>query len=635
MANDGGFLGYKSVRTTFYDIDRSTVLRYEAMVGMESGATADRANPDPRRGHLKRHEVWSSQNGILLSEADYDWKAYWWLAEGGWQTTATVKSWRYNSTTHRNEYPPTWVRLEKETRKTYGDQNASTSNETRLFYQKERQGGSHAGNATEIQEWADGSHQRTTFRDFYPNWTRWILAQPAREQVYDKRGGANTCASEMRTLYGAANIDKGYQTPPEHTLPSKLETALTACSSSATIGKYDANWEIVRMAYDAYGNRTTVNQLGAASDGSQDFAISTGYDGIYHLFPVEQFYQVQSSHREKVKYYGVNGSSATSTRGFFGAIEEHCGVNEVCTRQSYDQFGRRILRWEGTATSDAWGSDASAQVRWAYDAYGAYNGALKMNKVTEWRAPRCEGNFTRRMYDGLGQLVRVSGPDENWRIENNYENCGPGGGNFPEIDIDYQYDGLGRVMRESVPHATTLDWKTRPADWSKGYTQHKYDGLGREIERIAPNGERTKIGYYKREVWTIGLDSAGNLEKLLEWTDRDGLGNLAKVRTYDRSGSSWSQTAEVALSHDGMGRLTKVTHAGGLGTTTLAYDLAGRKKSLSDPDLGVWNYSYDRRGKLTRQVDARGNATCFYYDAIERVSREYFTTGSCPGSAPG
>lgn len=48
----------------------------------------------------------------------------------------------------------------------------------------------------------------------------------------------------------------------------------------------------------------------------------------------------------------------------------------------------------------------------------------------------------------------------------------------------------------------------------------------------------------------------------------------------------------------------------------MSYDLAGRKLTMSDADLGSWSYAYDKLGQLTRQSDARGKSACLAYNFL-------------------
>ncbi|MEO6061892.1 MAG: RHS repeat domain-containing protein [Thermoflexales bacterium] len=53
-------------------------------------------------------------------------------------------------------------------------------------------------------------------------------------------------------------------------------------------------------------------------------------------------------------------------------------------------------------------------------------------------------------------------------------------------------------------------------------------------------------------------------------------------------------------------------------TTTITYDLLGRKLGMRDPDMGVWAYQYDPNGNLTAQTDARGQTVQYLFDALGR-----------------
>lgn len=63
------------------------------------------------------------------------------------------------------------------------------------------------------------------------------------------------------------------------------------------------------------------------------------------------------------------------------------------------------------------------------------------NVVTAWQAPRCNGDFVRKVYDGLGQLIQEQRPQQSWGTT--IDGCN-GGNNSSEVDVNYLYDALGQ-----------------------------------------------------------------------------------------------------------------------------------------------------------------------------------------------
>jgi RHS repeat-associated protein len=54
-------------------------------------------------------------------------------------------------------------------------------------------------------------------------------------------------------------------------------------------------------------------------------------------------------------------------------------------------------------------------------------------------------------------------------------------------------------------------------------------------------------------------------------------------------------------------------------TTTLTYDIRGRRTQVNDPDMGAWIYAYNAFGDLTSQTDAKANIVQMTYDKLSRV----------------
>jgi len=654
--NTGEFMGFIKSEATYYAVKNSAtptppVIKWDMQETWQGG----RDNPDPQRGKLKHQETRTSgRTGTLLAAADYNWQAYrraysGCTAEAGWCTTATTAS----SHTEDNEriYHTLWLRLESSSEWTAG---AGTL--TKQFYQAARQNNLQFGNVTEVQTWGHAEYQlsydawttrvannqlallRTTTSEYFPNPALNLGQQPARQRVYAP-GGA--CQAETRFVYD--NLNGSYNSLPNRGLLAKTQHALTTCADTAAINPTDPAWAETRMAYDAYGNPIVVHHVGA-STASDDHTI-TVYDSVYKLFPIEQYSHQNSTFKETALYYGVNGLALSDPKAAWGAMQEHCAVNEICTRQAYDAFGRRTLRWEAVAKGSAWGSNGTATVYWNYRD-PLRDAGFKTTVVTEWRAPRCDGNFVRQHYNGLGQLVATQTPDQDWALS--ADGC-LRTQNTNELETLTSYDALGQPTRTSVPYRTNADWNQRVANlnwstvWSsRPHTLVSYDALGRPTQSTAPNGEVTVYGYSGRTSLTALADrlkspSQADAYRSVRWQELDGLGYLRSTRTWTYTGNnSWSEQARVTLTHDVQGNLTAVAHPAGLGTSTFTYDLAGRKTAMNDIDLGVWSYAYDRQGKLTRQTDAKNQTTCLYYEnVLERLVGKHFRTNpTCPATPP-
>jgi len=193
-----------------------------------------------------------------------------------------------------------------------------------------------------------------------------------------------------------------------------------------------------------------------------------------------------------------------------------------------------------------------------------------------------------RQYDGMGRPSLVTA---NGTILVNYT-------------YGYNADGK-REDKQSVPHTSA-----ETVYWSKV----KYDSMGRPSILTAPDGSVTSYEYDGMQ--TTVTDANGNDTTTIS----------------DILGRTLSVTPEIGpnviFSYDALGNLTSANRGGA--EVTMAYDKAGRKTGMDDPDMGAWTYGYDALGNLKTQTDARGCVTTLQYDLLNRLTNKSYS--SCPSS---
>ena len=177
-------------------------------------------------------------------------------------------------------------------------------------------------------------------------------------------------------------------------------------------------------------------------------------------------------------------------------------------------------------------------------------------------------------------------------------------------------DGLGQTRYASGSYQAsglagtgyvTPTWASIPT-----YSAPAYDALGRQVVDEARSFTTTLYSStLSYQGWkTIATDANGKPSA----READAFGQLITVTEY-LSNATISQATTYA--YDYQGNLVKLVDALG-NTTTITYDLLGRKLGMRDPDMGVWAYQYDGNGNLTLQTDARGQQVQFLFDALNR-----------------
>jgi len=256
--------------------------------------------------------------------------------------------------------------------------------------------------------------------------------------------------------------------------------------------------------------------------------------------------------------------------------------------------------------------------------------------------PAAGTNFLlgRTVYDAAGQVTA--------RYDAN------GNGTF------YTYDAVGN--RTSVTDAngnttsfaySSRSWRTSETDAEAGVTARQHDNEGNVASVTDPEGS----------VWSFSYDYAGR-QRSVQYPDEtienrayDGNGNLIALKKPDgtivryfydalnhRTEVEYATCTDVEFTYDALGRLTQVVDAAGTttyqyddlgrvlsvtqpcGNTTktiqYAYDTAGNRSSLTDPESGIQTYQRDATDVLTSTSSPYAGTTTLQRDAVGRSVRQ-------------
>jgi len=477
------------------------------------------------------------------------------------------------------------------------------------------------GDVTRVKEYGSATATtpyRTTLTGYCPNTTAWIVDKPAFVNVYAGDVGdppvspdPNQCRSSTWYIY-SDNQD----TPPANwsqAVGNKGELRgvrrLLQWSPSYLLAD-------TRFRHDTFGNVThetvytgygTDNTWATANPGTT----RTDYDSTHHTFPTQVTGPAVGTYTltETREYYGVyeNGGGGEGLPGQLKRVRDV--NNDDDTWYQYDGFGRLRYQWRPGETH--WNTD---QAGVAYEYNDTTRRLYTRQRDDTGSSPTYLESW--QFYDGLGRPVqsqsegRTGGEiilaDTHYNAQRLPEKAtvpqywpASGGafqlehwnGSYPGTATTY--DALGRPTLVTNPDVTSVEhaydylaaygWRTRTWDENDHLTVRYSDPFGRlvrvhEVKSINP------LVYYATEY---------------VYDERDNL-----VAVYD------------ANAHDAQGnRLPTVPY-----TTTMEYDMLGRKTAMDDPDMGEWIYGYDAVGNLTGQKDANLHTISFAYDALNRLT---------------
>lgn len=179
--------------------------------------------------------------------------------------------------------------------------------------------------------------------------------------------------------------------------------------------------------------------------------------------------------------------------------------------------------------------------------------------------------------------------------------------------VQYTYDALGRVIQaineDDAVTKYTYDAKDRVTAIEDvyGYFRHyEYDPMDRVTAETDENGVRRTYEY----------DAKGNLVKYT-----DGLGN-SETYTYDANDNMVSLTNRngntYTYTYDAVNRVTSETDPKG-NTKTFTYNKRGEIVAVTDRNGNTTTYTLDGNGNIVASTDAAGTVSEFTYDSMNRM----------------
>lgn len=395
-------------------------------------------------------------------------------------------------------------------------------------------------------------------------------------------------------------IDNAYNNDPNYWLLGKIKSSKVTATAPGQSSQYreslyeydiaypwQLNKEIIEpnratltlttsYGYDSFGNRTTKTVSGP------DIITRTVETLTYDA--KGQFVATRKNALNHLETYTYDART--------GAVKTVLDANNITTTYMYDDgFGRKTKESRpGSPTTDIYYTCADGSV----PASGA-KCVIGGSAITRVRTVTSGAGENYAYYDILGREVQTNkqGFGGNWIYKQTYyDSLGrvsqvthPYFSSETAHCITYIYDILGRVLSTTLPGPSTTDCSNT---------------AGGRVTTTTYNGLSTTTSNPLNQVKTMVKNSQGQ-----DVTVTDNAGTT--TYTYDPFGN----LTNVAKSYDANA------------STTMTYDIRGRKISMNDPDMGTWTYKYNVLNELIEQKDAigqtNGRVISMTYDVLGRM----------------
>ena len=329
---------------------------------------------------------------------------------------------------------------------------------------------------------------------------------------------------------------------------------------------------------------------------------------------------------------GVTATGALN-RNVFGDPLSSITAHGVLAEKSYGPLGReyfgRVATGAFARSTYAWcvdattttlvngagGAAAAGRVNCPVGAlYRVESNTSENNANSQFIAPRA---FT--YFDKLGRAILAA--------TRMYQSIEADPASVSRWTSSYtRYDLLGRTKATSEPYFSTNPLSVQSLSNRAGNPQNgitpaetrtQYDPLARgetvELPSESYNGLSMTLASFDRMKTTSSnpRENSSSIEK-------NGLAEATKATDSD--------SFSVQYAYENYGNLKSVTRtpnngssAGQTITTSISYDVMGRKLSMLDPDKGSMTYAYNALGELLTQTDAKGQTQTLIYDSLGRM----------------
>ena len=287
--------------------------------------------------------------------------------------------------------------------------------------------------------------------------------------------------------------------------------------------------------------------------------------------------------------------STTSTTNY--AAPSTMTVGSLTQSMTYSSFLGLTNDTGPNGASVSLGYDANARPTSSTSPFGATTTTTYADTASPpYSTSTVNGRWTTTYLDGLGRPLSDQTGNSSGTLsvaESVYGSCG--------------CSAAGKLIQQAVPHVP---------GGTVSYTTYTYDGIGRTLSVLKPDGASTTSYLYQGNTVTV-TDPAGKWKTFT----MDAFGNLVTVNEPNPAGGANYVTT---YTYDLSNHLTGVSMTRGTVTQTRSFNYGngGYLLSATNPENGTVTYTYNSSfpGKVATRVDAKGQKVAYSYDSYGRLT---------------